>query len=76
MATEQTTLPKYIIARRTFTYNVEEIINSIRDMENNPTLEVSEEDVWDYVESWVYDDMRSPATRHDISWVDENGNEL
>jgi len=67
---------KFIVAQRTFTYNVEEIVNSIRDLNNDPTLEVSDEDVWDLVSEWVYEDMRSPMSRHDLAWVDEDGNNL
>lgn len=67
---------KFIVARRTFTYNVEEIVNSIRDVNNDQTLEVSDEEIWDLVSEWVYEDMRSPMSRHDLTWVDEDGNDL
>lgn len=67
---------KFIVARRTFTYNVEEIVNSIRDINNDQTLEVSDEEIWDLVSEWVYEDMRSPMSRHDLTWVDEDGNDL
>lgn len=67
---------KFIVAQRTFTYNVEEIVNSIRDINNDQTLEVSDEEIWDLVSEWVYEDMRSPMSRHDLTWVDEDGNDL
>lgn len=67
---------KFIVAQRTFTYNVEEIVNSIRDVNNDQTLEVSDEEIWDLVSEWVYEDMRSPMSRHDLTWVDEDGNDL
>lgn len=72
----ETELPKYIIARRTFTYNVEEIIQIVRELKDDPDYSVEEEDIWAVLDEWVYDDMRSPMSRHDLSYVDENGNEL
>lgn len=67
---------KFIVAQRTFTYNVEEIINSIRDVNNDQSLEISDEEIWDLVSEWVYEDMRSPMSRHDLTWVDEDGNAI
>lgn len=67
---------KFIVARRTFTYNVEEVVNSIRDINNDQTLEVSDEEIWDLVSEWVYEDMRSPMSWHDLTWVDEDGNAI
>lgn len=72
----ETELSEYIIARRTFTYDVKEIKECIRDLQGDPDYEVSDEEVWDLVYGWVDDDMRSPLSRHDLSYVDENGNEL
>lgn len=65
-----------IICQRTFTYDVEEVKNSIRDINNDQTLEISLEEVWDLVRDWAVEDMASPATRHDLTWLDENGESL
>lgn len=65
-----------IIVHRTFTYDVGEIIQSIRDINNDPELNVPDQEVWDLVSEWADEDMRSPASRHDITWTDEDGNLL
>lgn len=65
-----------IIVHRTFTYDVGEIIQSIRDINNDPELNVSDQEVWELVSEWADEDMRSPASRHDITWTDEDGNLL
>lgn len=67
---------RFIVAQRTFTYNVEEIIKSIREINNDQSLEISDEEIWDLVSEWVYEDMRSPMSRHDLKWLDEDGNDL
>lgn len=65
-----------IVCQRTFTYDVEEVKNSIRDINNDPKMKVSDEEVLDLVSEWAYEDMRSPASRHDITFVDEYGEEI
>jgi len=65
-----------IICQRTFTYDVEEVKNSIRDINNDPTLDVSLEEVWDLVYDWAIEDMASPATHHDLTFVDEDNEEI
>lgn len=67
---------KKIVVSRTFTYDVNEIKQSIRDINNDPGLSVSDEEVFDLVNEWAHEDMRSPASRHDITWSDEDGKEL
>lgn len=67
---------KYIIATRAVRYDVDEIIQSIRDIDNDPTMVVTDEMVWDLVDGWIQEDMRSEFSRHDISWKDENGEDI
>ena len=67
---------KYIKATRTFTYDVQEIVQSIRDINNDPELRVSDDEIWGLVSEWAYEDMRSPASRHELIWTDEEGNEI
>jgi len=62
-----------IVATRTFTYDVNEVKQSIRDINNDQTLYVSDEEVWNLVSEWAYEDMRSPASRHDMTFTDEDG---
>lgn len=65
---------KYIICQRTFTYYVGQLIEDMKAMNNG--AEPSDDDIWDMVREWAYEDMRSPASRHDLTWVDEDGNPL
>lgn len=69
------TTPKKIVAMRTFTYDVEEVIDSIREMNDEPEMDVPLSEVWDLVSEWARDDMRE-ATQQDMVWADENGNPI
>ena len=68
--------PKKIVVTRTFTYDVQEVMNSIRDVHNDQKMKLTLDDVWDLVSEWAHEDMRSPASRHDLVWLDENGNQI
>jgi hypothetical protein len=37
---------------------------------------MTEETVLEYIEDCVDEDMRSAPSRHDLVWMDENGEEL
>ena len=67
---------KTIVVTRTFTYDVDEVKRSIREINNDLALEVSDDEVLDLVNEWAYEDMQSPATRHDMVFLDENGSPL
>ena len=67
---------KFIIATREIRYSVDEIKQSIRDIDNDPTMQVSDDMVWDLIDGWVQEDMRAEFSRHDIRWTDEDGLEL
>lgn len=67
-------MSRKIVVTRTFTYDVDEVKQSIRDINNDPELNVSDEEVWDLVYEWAYEDMRSPASRHDMTFTDDAGN--
>lgn len=67
---------KYIKATRTFSYDVKQIVESIRDINNDPELQVSDDEIWHLVLEWAHEDMRSPASRHELIWTDEEGNEI
>jgi len=64
---------KYIIATRTFTYDVEQIRTELNEMNDS---DASDEDIWEMVNEWVYEDMRSPVSRHDMKMTDEDGVEI
>lgn len=61
---------------RTFTYDVVAAKESIREINNDPALEVSDDEVLEMVSEWAYEDMRSAPSRHELIFQDENGEEL
>lgn len=65
-----------IICQRTFTYDVKEVWEAIRELNNEPKMEVSDEEVWDWVYDSAYEDMRSAPSRHDLTFVNEDGEEI
>ena len=67
-------MPKYITVQRTFTYDVEEVKATWAEMNDGEAP--TDDEIFEMVKEWAYEDMRSPASRHDTTWVDENGNEL
>jgi hypothetical protein len=72
-------MPERITVVRTFTYDVAQAVADIREMSEHPDpndLEIGLDEVMEYLEDWVFDDMRSPVSRHDLAYFDENGEEL
>ena len=67
------TLPERINVIRTVTYYVPDIVASLEDM-GEESLDIDR--VMEYIEDWVEEDMRAPISRHDITYQDENGQEL
>ena len=67
------TLPERINAIRTFTYFVPDIVTSLEEMDME---DIDLDVVMEYIQEWVYEDMSSLPSRHDIVYQDENGNEL
>ncbi len=61
---------------RTFTYDVESVKESIRENNNDPGLEVSDDDVMEMVARLAYEDMRSAPSRHELIFQDEDGNDI
>ena len=69
-------LPKTITTSRTFTYDVNSIVQAIVDMDYTRTHnDVTLEEVISQVIDWAYEDLRSPI-EDDPQLFDENGNEL
>jgi len=66
-------LPKKINVIRTVTYSVPDIVTSLEEMDME---DIDLDVVMEYIQEWVYEDMSSPPSRHDIVYQDENGNEL
>ena len=72
-------MPERITVTRTYTYDVAQAIADIRLISEHPdpnNLEIDLEEVLEYLEDWIYDDMRSPISRHELAYFDENGNEI
>ena len=67
---------KYIKATRTFTYDVQQIVESIRDINNDPELQVSDDEIWSLVCEWAHEDMMSKTSSQEVIWTDEEGNEI
>lgn len=61
---------------RTFTYDVASVKESIRELNHDPELEVSDDEVMDLVSNWAYEDMRSEPSRHELIFQDEDGNDV
>ena len=66
-------LPERINVIRTVTYSVPDIVTSLEEMGME---DIDLDVVMEYIQEWVYEDMSSPPSRHDIVYQDENGEEL
>jgi len=67
------TMPERINVIRTVTYDVQSVIKDLEELEVEP---IDLETVMNYITDWVEEDMRAPISRHDITYLDENGQEL
>jgi hypothetical protein len=70
------TMPERINVIRTVTYSTESIIEEIRGLLDDPHHNPEIDEVLEFIEDWVEEDMRAPISRHDITYQDENGQEL
>ena len=66
-------LPERINVIRTFTYDVPKIVSDLEDMGME---DIDLDVVLEFIEEWVWEDMTSVPSRHDLVYQDENGNEL
>jgi hypothetical protein len=67
------TLPERINVVRSITYDVPSIIDSLKEMGEE---DIDIDSVIKYIQDWVEEDMRAPISRHDLTYLDENGQEL
>jgi hypothetical protein len=66
----------HINVMRVFTYDVEEIVRTIhQDNRGDADIEVTYDDVMEYVEMLVEDDFRSNGTK-DLLYTDQHGDNL
>ena len=49
------------------------IVDSLKEMGEE---DINIDNVMEYIKDWVEEDMASPISRHDITYLDENGVEL
>jgi hypothetical protein len=66
-------LPKRIEVSRTVTYDVADVVKSLESLGKD---NIDFDAVMEYIEEWVYEDMREPVDRHDLVFQDENGEEV
>ncbi len=73
------TMPEKINVIRSITYDVSSIVDSLKEMGEE---EIKLDSVMEYIEYWVSEDIPIPSSvkainsRHDITYLDENGEDL
>ena len=67
------TLPEKINVIRSITYDVSSIVDSLKEMGEE---DINLESVMEYIEDCVSEDMLAPLSRHDLTYLDEYGQEL
>ena len=65
--------PKVVTVSRRFTYDTNAIAEDWKEMND---ADPEWDDVISLIEDWATEDLRSPISRHDVSYTDENGKEL
>ena len=66
-------MSKKVKVSRSAYYDYDEVVQSIRDVRGNPDADVSEDDVLDLIDQWVYEDFQSPVNgliSLDVEFVD------
>lgn len=53
-------MSKKVKVTRTFVYDFDDALNVIR--QSNPWSEITEDEIMDKIDEWVYEDFRSPVT--------------
>ena len=67
------TMPEKINVIRSITYDVPSIVDSLKEMGEE---DIGIDSVMEYIEDWVAEDMTAPLSRHVLTYLDENGQEL
>ena len=66
-------LPERINAIKTVTYDVTQVVESLQAMNDDDTYEPTLQEVLDYIEDWIFEDLDGP---YGVIYQDENGEEL
>ena len=67
------TMPERINVIRSITYDVFKVVEDLKEMDVDP---IDLDTIMHYITEWVEEDMRAPLSRHDLTYLDENGQEL
>lgn len=67
------TRPERINVMKVVTYQVDEIVDSLKEMNDDPDYAPTIDEVMKYIEDWVYEDFGSLSG---LIFQDENGDEL
>jgi hypothetical protein len=70
------TVPEKIYVIRTTAYSTESIVADIRMTLDDPHHNPGIDEVIEFIEDWVEEDMRAPISCKDLVYQDEDGNEL
>jgi len=68
------TLPEKINVIRSITYDVSSIVDSLKEVMGEEDINL--ESVMEYIQDWVSEEMSAPLSRHDLTYLDEYGQEL
>lgn len=60
-------MSKKVKVTRTIVYDYDEIVQSIKDVRGTPDAVVSDDDVMDLIDAWVYEDFQSPVTLNSLN---------
>lgn len=69
-------LPERINVIRTVSYATEHMLADVALSNEISEDEVTTDMLLDWISDWVWEDMTSAPSRHDLVYQDENGNEL
>ena len=70
------TLPEKINVIRSITYDVQTVIKDLEDLGVEKEWATNLDTIIHYITEWVEEDMRAPLSRHDLTYLDEYGQEL
>ena len=70
------TLPEKINVIRSITYDVQTVIKDLEDLGVEKEWATNLDTIIHYITEWVEEDMRAPISRHDLTYLDEYGQEL
>ena len=67
-------LPEKINVIRSITYDVQSVIKDLEELGDDYSGNL--DTIMGYITRWAEEDMTAPISRHDLTYLDENGVEL